>query len=313
MKEKKNDRELDALIDACLDGRLSEEEAERLSTLIEVSGEARDRYWELALVHGMLEQGLQRASIKAATGEVPAATKVTQGSFFRWPRLTAAAAGILIGIFSASVVRAYKEPLGKRSHREMTELLFESFEDPSVSYSARFPGRAGVWHGELSVIKAEEEIEAMRGNYVAKVSPVPDRKFSYARRIMDLSELPEAEEGKLREIEVQASFLGSNPDQPSQFQIRLGVFSEAPEDVRPIWNNEAVLFDRVLLHVGENHTTGPDEAGWHKMRTSVEIPPHARSLVVSLAVADAGENPARTDHYLDAIRFRLIESSVLPE
>jgi hypothetical protein len=313
MKDQKKDPELDGLIDACLDGRLSEEEAEKLSTLIEVSGEARDRYWELALVHGMLEQGLQTASIKAATGEEPAVTKVTPGRFFPWPRLTAAAASILIGIFSASVVWAYKAPLGKRSLRETTEFHFESFEDPSVSYSARFPRDPGVWHGELSVIQAPEGIEAMRGSHVARVSPVSERKFSYARRIVDLSELPEAEEGKLREIEVQASFLGSNPDQPSQFQIRLGVFSEEPEAVRSIWNNEAVLFDRILLHVGENHTTGPDEAGWHKMRTAVEIPPHARSLVVSLAVADAGENPARTDHYLDAIRFRLIESSVLPD
>ncbi len=438
MKDQNNSNEIDDLIDAYVDGQLSEEEADRLSALIEESKEARDRYWELALVHGMLEQGLQTATVKAATGEEPAVLNVKQGGFFQWPRLASAAAGLLIGVFSASVVWAYNVPSGKSSLRETTELLFESFEDPSVSYPERFPKRAGVWHGGLSVMKAEEGLEAMQGQYFAKVSPVPGRKFAYARQILDLSELPEAEEGKLREIEVQASFLGSSndqpsqfqirlgvfsasmvwaykapsekgtirnntellfdsfedpsvsyperfpksagawygelsvmkaekgfeamrgkhvaklspfpgrkfsyarrildlselpeakegnrreievqasflgssSDQPSQFQIRLGVFSEEPEAVRPIWNDEALLFDRVLNHVGRNHTTGAGDKEWHKMRASVEIPPHARSLVISLAVADAGKNPSQTDHYLDAVRFRLIETSILPE
>ena len=68
MKEKDNS-ELDALINACLDGRMSEAEADRLSQWIEESSQARQRYWELASVHGMIEQTMQGASLKAATGE----------------------------------------------------------------------------------------------------------------------------------------------------------------------------------------------------------------------------------------------------
>ena len=51
--------ELDALIDACLDGHLSETEAESLSKRIEESSEARQRYWQVASVHGMIEQSMQ--------------------------------------------------------------------------------------------------------------------------------------------------------------------------------------------------------------------------------------------------------------
>ena len=68
MKENDNS-ELDALINACLDGRMSEAEADRLNQWIEESSEARHRYWELASVHGMIEQSMQSASLKAATGE----------------------------------------------------------------------------------------------------------------------------------------------------------------------------------------------------------------------------------------------------
>ena len=65
MKDQDDNRELDALIQDCLDGQLSEAEAERLSHWIEESSEARQRYWQLASVHGMVEQSLQSASLKA--------------------------------------------------------------------------------------------------------------------------------------------------------------------------------------------------------------------------------------------------------
>ena len=84
MKDSNNNTELDALVDAYLDGRWSDQEADRLSALIEKSAEARDRYWELALVHGLLEQGLQTASVKAATGEAPTAMSVKRGGFFQY-------------------------------------------------------------------------------------------------------------------------------------------------------------------------------------------------------------------------------------
>jgi hypothetical protein len=152
----------------------------------------------------------------------------------------------------------------------------------------------------------------MRGEYVAKMSPVPERKFSYVRRILDLSTLPPLEAGKTREIRVQSSFLSLNTEQPSHYQIRLAVFSEAPEDLRPIWNDESVLFDRVLQHVGKNHLTDSSSSDWNKVRASIEIPANSRCVLVSLAVADVGRD-ADSEHYLDAIRFRMIETPVTAE
>ena len=163
----------------------------------------------------------------------------------------------------------------------------------------------------MTTVKPGDGVQPMRGKYVAKMSPVSERKFSYARRILDLSALPTAGTGKHREIDLQASFFSLNTEQPTKYQIRLAVFSEDPEDVRPIWNNESILFDRVLRHVGKNHITDSSGGDWHRMRASVEIPPDARCVVVSLAVADVGRDSTRSEQYLDAIRFRLIESPAL--
>ena len=312
MNEKRNDDELDAWIDACLDDRLNKEEAARLSQLIEESSEARKRYWEMASVHGMIEQSMQNASLKAVTGEEFPTAKEKPKRHFTWPRLTEIAAGIVFGILSASLVWAYKSPPLEKSPREITELLFESFEDPSAHYSARFPKEAGVWTGDMTIVAPTSGVEPRRGEYVAKMSPVPERKFSYARRILDLSTLPPLEAGKNREIRVQSSFLSLNSELPSHYQIRLAVFSESPEELRPIWNDASVLFDRVLQHVGKNHITDSSSSEWHKVRASIEIPPNARCVLVSLAVADVGHD-AHSEHYLDAIRFRMIETPAAAE
>ena len=89
----KNYEELDALIDACLDGRLSEEEADALSKRIEASGEARERYWQLASVHGMLEPTIQNASLNLKKVGPPRLTLL----------LVSMAFGLCLGVLQALV------------------------------------------------------------------------------------------------------------------------------------------------------------------------------------------------------------------
>ena len=68
MKMEKKQRELDDLLNKYLDGNLSEMDTRALSTEIEESAEVRGRYWELASIHGMVEQTMQSASLQATTG-----------------------------------------------------------------------------------------------------------------------------------------------------------------------------------------------------------------------------------------------------
>ena len=117
MKANKNNSELDALLNAWLDGQLTEAEAKTLSEWIEESSEARERYWQLASVHGMIEQTMQRASLQAATGEQPVEPVRTRG-LLGWSKLKAVAAGMVIGIFSASLAWAFKNSFANQPQRE---------------------------------------------------------------------------------------------------------------------------------------------------------------------------------------------------
>ena len=109
MKMEKKERELDDLLNRYLDGNLSEEDAQDLSTQIEESSEVRERYWELASIHGMVEQSMQSASLQATTGRksVEPERRVRLAGLSRFKT---GIAGLVIGIFSASVVWAFKLP-----------------------------------------------------------------------------------------------------------------------------------------------------------------------------------------------------------
>ena len=68
MKKDKNTSDLDDMLNKYLEGSLSEVDALALSTQIEDSAEVRERYWELASIHGMVEQTMHSASLQATTG-----------------------------------------------------------------------------------------------------------------------------------------------------------------------------------------------------------------------------------------------------
>lgn len=299
MKEP-NHTEIDHLIQACLDDELTESEAGRLSALLEASEEARTRYWELASIHGLLEQTLQQASLKVVTGEMSPPPR-KPGMFSLRNPLTTAAAGILVGIFFASIVWASTVPSIKKPSREKVSLLFESFESQSLQPIARVPDIAGQWYGNFKAgISLPDGRSPHRGEYVAEFIPLPTRKFSNAWYIVDLEDAEGLDPGQVPlELEVIASFSSSKPELPAHYQIRLAAFAQDPAGIRPIWNNETALFNTVLQHLGRNEIVNSPERDWTKLRASLEIPPGSRSLLISLAAA--GDDP-EVKHFLDAVR-----------
>ena len=302
-----NANELDSAIDAYLENRLSESEVEQLSSLIEKSAEVRERYWEAALIHAFLEQSLQNASLKSVTSDDPVAFVASNPKrSFRWNPIASAVAGVMIGAFCATMVWAYKGPMANAEVRE--DVLFESFEgNEPMPLIARFPDRAGAWFGNLiTAFSPEDGLDPERGKSVAKFTSAHPRKYSYAWHILDVEDLHATEVGQSTQLEVKASFASDQLSAPVRYQIRLAVFSQPPEEIRAIWNREAVLFETVLQHTARNYLAKPDEEGWKKLFSRIDIPPGARSIVISLGLAGQDGSWLSGAHYLDAVRARII-------
>ena len=308
MKKDKNISDLDDVLNKYLDGSLTEDEALALSNQIEQSSEVRERYWELASIHGMVEQTMQSASLQATTGRESAEPE-RRPRVSGLSRIKTGIAGLAIGVFSVSVVWAFNLPHDKKSDQEVREIVSESFEDPGKEFKSRFPSEAGKWFGEISSISADEAISSASGVRVAQFIDNPKVKFSYARYLIDLDEYAKPGQNQSRSVRVEASFFASNPDESSVFQIRLAAFSQEPQEVRPIWNDQEVLFDQVLQHVGRNHITKPGQKpDWQRLEASIEIPPETRSLVISLGAGMVDPNADKSNHYLDDVRVSLVDS-----
>ncbi len=287
---------------------MSEAEAERLSQLIEESSEARQRYWELASVHGMIEQSMQSASLKAATGE-EFLTRAKKEERFRWSRISSTAAGILIGIFSASMVWAYAVPLVSQPQRESKEIVFESFEDPEMRPSVRFPTNANQWFGKMRSVPGTGGMPAVEGTRLGKFENVSKYRFTYARYVVDLDEYAEPSDEHTRSIEVSGSFFSPDLDPTSVFRIDVAAFGEAPEGVQPVWIDREHFDDVVLQQVGRNYSPElSDQPIWHEVKVVMEIPTGARSVVVSLGSGKRAPGGAGSDRYLDAVRVKLVNT-----
>ena len=144
MKMEKKERELDDLLNKYLDGNLTEVDARALSTKIEESAEVRERYWELASIHGMVEQTMQSASLQATIGRESAEPE-KRPRISGLSRIKTGIAGLAIGVFSASVVWAFNLPQEKKSNQEVREIVSESFEESDLGFKGRFPTEAGKW------------------------------------------------------------------------------------------------------------------------------------------------------------------------
>jgi len=308
MKENHNESELDALIDACLDGRLSQEEADRLSQWIEDSSDARQRYWELASVHGMIEQSMQNASLKAVTGEA-AVTPMKPKGLSRWPRVSAVAAGMVIGILSTTAVFGIVVPKATEVRPRLISVMRDAFEDPGQTFQRGIARYANEWfvHGKVEVVKTANP-PPVSGEHILKIAPNPERKKGQVHYLIDLHDYPEVMESDRRSILVGSHFFTGGKG-GGDYVIRIGAFSEPPEDVGAIWANPTDIQERALQQISRQSLKNEEQVGWKELTTDMSIPPGTRTVIVGIMASHGRNQPNDRDRYLDAVSMQFLVDS----
>lgn len=283
------------------EGNATAEEVQQLEQRLQSDSQFRADY----LAYTRLDAALVVATRRAPPAQPPA-TKTWAIGWRFWRSATSAAAGLLVGVLSASMAWAFAIPQSSSPAPRTVPIYTESFESETVDPRRGFPVQAGVWSGDISdSIQAENGVTPKTGVRMIRLQPHAVRKFSYATRIIDLADYPLLPGESVRRIEVEASFHDGPSNLACRHQIRLAAFAEEAPDVRQVWNSSD-MFDRVLLHVG---LTTPVEAGateWHTLRSSMEIPAGARSLVISVAAGSKEDDAPKVERYLDDLNARFV-------
>ena len=126
------------LFNAALNDQLSAADQQQIATLLKSSAEAR-QLWFL-----YLDNECSLAELKPSDRPRPAFR------WFSWRPLTAAAAGIVLGMFFTSVVSGYVMPRAVVTASRLFALVDGSFEEPRERLGSGFPVQFGVWSGGRS-------------------------------------------------------------------------------------------------------------------------------------------------------------------
>ena len=287
----------------CLDHEASEEELSQLEDLLRNDPEFRKEYLRYLNIDSALA-GIPKIAVQP---DPPVHGLVV---FPKWRRFaTAAVAGLVFGLFCASIAWAIVVP--RKTAPIVIPILTESFESSTTPFVDGFPSRTGEWGGDRAQIVASTPTRlALEGHSVLSLESSPDSNLGFLQQIVDVSTLPHAREGEMRVVEVIASFLADQPGELERYTLRIACFKESPENIRGLW--EGVTWremDKITLTFSKTGLTAPvDAEGWQTLSAFVEVPVDAHSVVISLAAGRLDRKAPKTPHYVDDIRaeFRII-------
>ncbi len=297
--------ERNELIDALIEGDITEADFLRLEAEMSIDPAARKAYFDrVALTQALTAEATAASAMKAVPKMKP------QRLWLSWRPLTAAAAGLVFGLFSATMVFGYGSQLKVR----IQTLLLESFEEAQMPLGRGVPRRVEMWSGDLLSVESGA-VKAAAGQRMVVLPPVPKKKFSYAFRSLDLTRIAPLGATETQQIEVTARFHAAKKAMRDRYQIRLAAFAEDAEGAREIWVGD-LINEMALMHVVKTVKMEPDAEGWVTVRSLIDVPAEARVLLVSLAAGlpgDPKKNSApEAAHYLDDVQVRLITQESLP-
>lgn len=301
------DERLDDLIDQHLNGTMSDKTRAELQERLLHSATDRARFWELAEGHALLHEGLQQQRAEAVK---PRARQ--RSVWFQWRPLTAAAAGITLGMFCTSVVFAYVAPRTPSG----TVLMREGFESGVVRTAPGLPKETGVWGGDdAEVVAAMGDLKAKTGERMLRFGSAthagenaPKSAWCDVYRLMDLSGLAGEEMASLRLV---ANFASTPVPAGEEYVCYLelctveeGVMPAAlPDSLTWYRENSSAIATRKFPLKGDGN--------WKAINVVMPLPPQARYALVHVAVMRA--KPARSaepvqfgSHYVDEVKLELI-------
>ena len=294
------------LIDRYLTGMADEDDVEQLETLLKTDEELRQTFLAASRIDSHLrEQAEQLTLVKE---EISRPLK----SHFAWIN-PGAAAGLLIGLLSASVVWAYVVPRGGEITRTSQEIVSEGFEDSDIELPIHLPVKANQWCGRLDSVTPKGGISAVEGKRVGRLIPKAGNRSDSLSRVVDLQDYPDLESGYVRSLKVKGSFAAPFTEQSPGFHVRIVAFSQAPEDVRQAWRDRWNSDAMILQGVERKHLPEKDEQGnWHEVSASLEIPEGTRSIMIALGVWHLNPDMSVPDLYLDAVQVQLVDTRKPP-
>jgi len=233
----------------------------------------------------------------------------------------AAAAGLMAGLFGASVVWAFANPKAVATASRLFALVDGSFEKQRGHLASGFPSGLGLWGGdEAEVVDAAtvDGLRALRFVRAEREAALPNYGAASCDvyQLVDLRSLKGNVAPGEATLELSARFMDArrSTGEKVKFICRLYAFSGTPDALPAEWP----LSQKEALAAGSGtfDSFGGAPTTWQTVSTKVLLPPGADFAVIHLVVHKP-ENPAGTealfgDQFVDDVRLTLKTQPTLP-
>lgn len=297
------EEELD-LLHRYLDGGILPEELETLEELLRTNAEARSTLRSLATIDAKWQE-LETKDLVSQSDE----ERVVEGTSFRpapgwlsWRPLTSAAAGIIMGVLTTSIMWAYTVPQTPEvSHIEIP-LVDPGFEETDSPVPAVIPRALNRWNGDAShaVSSGDSVVKPKQGRFMMKMQPVEDRRYSRIEQIVDVSQLVPAEGGA---VEFSASIVCDGAVNQSRMLLVLRAFTMGADE---IGGSTEKLDDQVTSEARKRVLIPAGSTDWQAGSMRMDLPANTKTLVFSIVAVDLREASASASRYIDDVKARIV-------
>ena len=306
------------LVRRYLGGEATLEEARRLESMLAVDAQLRRDYLAYARVEAGLSSKVRPKLVKTAP----------PNRWLSWRPLTAAAAGIMFGMFCTSVVFGF----GARSVEKVMSLLQESFESGPAPMVAGVPPGPDRWSGDYSEIVAEFEgvkpkhgskmARLLRSDYEGRTVPMPSRQGDLMR-VLDVRRfLSDAKSGDVV-MTLSAQFNAVPFPNSERYDGMVTIYALSADTELRGATEDSVKEEALAFSVGKFRSLDGDPATWQAASTRLLLPTGTAFVMLKVSVcrkpvgsedlSSLPESVTFAGHFVDDVRASILIRDAVPD
>ncbi len=234
---------------------------------------------------------------------------------WQWRPLTSLAAGLVLGLFCASMVWAYAVPRAAELVNRVVPLANGDFESNTQPLADGVPRGFGVWSGgSTRIVESEQGIQPRSGEHMLKIirsnsrtdSASPERPAGDIMQLVDLRSFKEETASGNAVLEVSASANTSETESGRyRFGVRAFAFSGRPED---LGSDTPEILQSALAASHNGVVLGARPEKWQTVTARLLVPAEADFAMIKLTVSqrEAFSGPVEfAGHYIDDVKLLL--------
>jgi hypothetical protein len=309
-----NAQRLEELLIAWEENTLTAVELSELKHLLATDAQARRRLVEAGVAQCVAESRVQTwkalkpvCSVKAADSTRPSSGL----SWLSWPPLTAAAAGLVLGMFCTSVVFGYSV---SRVASHLLELVNAGFEQDESPLPLAAPIGHGAWGGDGRVVGALGLVSPVEGKRMVRFMSSELNVDGKMPLLADVSQAVDMRSWRdaLRDgkatVNCSASFNGDTDPARTRTTYRIDVRAYTG-DVSLLQKAFPERSSQEVAHSCWRTEDDHDPSKWQTVAGSIILPPETDFLLIELKVFRPGHGDAQASvesaHCVDDVRLTL--------